>query len=114
MKKCETKKNLDNFIQNNNEKIILLYFGATWCGPCKKLKEQFNNEELMKTQFPLLRPIYIDIDNDEFEELVDIYNIESIPDIFISSNFTFKFKCSPLPLELKVIESNITSPLASI
>ena len=31
----------------NKDKIILLYFGAKWCGPCKNLKDNFKNDDLM-------------------------------------------------------------------
>ena len=31
--------NLDSKILSNNDKIILLYFGAVWCNPCQELKK---------------------------------------------------------------------------
>lgn len=70
--------NLDNFIIENNDKIILLYFGASWCGPCKKLKDRLDNSETKK-DLPNLCVGYIDIDGDENNEIVTTYDIKNLP-----------------------------------
>jgi thiol-disulfide isomerase/thioredoxin len=36
------KKILANQTYKNNNTIIIIKFGATWCGPCKKIKDQCN------------------------------------------------------------------------
>tara|TARA_B110000902_G_scaffold142048_1_gene163980 strand:- start:220 stop:558 length:339 start_codon:yes stop_codon:yes gene_type:complete len=67
-------KELKEFIKEN--KLVILLFSATWCGPCKMLKQKIIDEE------DVLRGIqigYVDIDNEHFEELVNLYNISSIP-----------------------------------
>jgi thiol-disulfide isomerase/thioredoxin len=46
-------------------KVLLVKFGATWCGPCKKIKPQC--EEWLNTCPPNI--IYADIDIDESVEL---------------------------------------------
>jgi thioredoxin 1 len=72
---------LDNFIIENNSNVILLYFGASWCGPCNKLKEKLCDEECLKSM-SLLKVCYID--TDENEELSTMYKIKSLPtQIFI-------------------------------
>jgi len=67
---------LKEFIKEN--KLVILLFSATWCGPCKMLKQKIIEEE------EILRGIqigYVDIDDENFEELVDLYKISSIPTI---------------------------------
>jgi thiol:disulfide interchange protein len=74
-------KQLDKIIYLNKQKIIILYFGATWCKPCQKLKNNLSNpQELidMKDLFTC----YIDIDNENNKNIVDIYNVEHLPTIF--------------------------------
>jgi len=67
---------LDNFIIDNKNNIILLYFGASWCGPCKLLKEKLANKESIE-RMSLLKVVYIDIDN--AEEISSMYKIKSLP-----------------------------------
>lgn len=68
--------NLDDFIINNSENIILLYFGAPWCGPCKLLKEKLENEETYK-RMPYLKVCYINVD--DHEEISSLYKVTSLP-----------------------------------
>jgi thiol-disulfide isomerase/thioredoxin len=74
---------LDNFIITNTDldNKILLYFGASWCKPCENLKARLNDIET-KVSMPLLAVCYIDYD--ENEDMVNMYNISSLPtQIFI-------------------------------
>ena len=72
---------LDNFIYTNKDKVIMLYFGAIWCGPCKKLKNKLSDKnELVSMQD--LSICYIDIDLEENKDIIDIYNIINLPTIF--------------------------------
>ena len=76
---------LDEFIIDNVEKgnTVLLYFGATWCGPCKQLKKRLDEPETSKIM-PKLVVAYLDVDDDENTSLVKRYKIESLPtQIFI-------------------------------
>jgi thiol-disulfide isomerase/thioredoxin len=83
MKKVHNKKELDNFILKNRNKIILIYFGAVWCGPCKKLKEKLNDQNEMK-RFEKLVSVYIDIDIEDLEEITNYYKVQSIPAVFFT------------------------------
>lgn len=81
MYNIESFDDLDNFIIENNDKIILLYFGATWCGPCKLLKQKLSEEE-SQCEMPLLKVCYIDVDNNE--DISSTYKITTLPtQIFI-------------------------------
>ena len=76
MHEIETIEELDDFIINNKDYIIMLYFGATWCGPCKSLKAKLCEEETVE-RLSLLKVVYIDIDN--AEEIASMYKIKSLP-----------------------------------
>ncbi len=68
---------LDEFIINNNGKILLLYFGAKRCAPCNNMKERLNNES--STEMPNLLVAYIDIDLSENDEIADMYDVKILP-----------------------------------
>jgi thiol-disulfide isomerase/thioredoxin len=68
----------------NNNKTILLFFSAKWCGPCKDLKNRLESQE-GKIEMPNLEVGYIDIEEDDNSNLNDIYKIKSLPtQIFIT------------------------------
>ena len=69
---------INDIILQNKNSLILLYFGASWCGPCKQIKEYFVDEEYMK-QYDNLCVIYIDADEEELEDLFVSYGITGIP-----------------------------------
>ncbi len=71
--------NLDEFIINNQDnKNFILFFGASWCEPCKKLKNNILNmlEEIQNKNISLC---YLDIDNELNTEIVNKYNIKFLP-----------------------------------
>jgi thiol-disulfide isomerase/thioredoxin len=74
------KEKLEDFIWENtqNKKVTVIYFGATWCSPCQLLKDRLNSEEA-KFEMPELRVCYIDVDEDENEEISVQYNVKSLP-----------------------------------
>jgi hypothetical protein len=68
---------LDEFIINNSDKILLLYFGAKRCSPCNILKERIINES--NNEMPKLLVGYIDVDIPENDEIADTYNVKMLP-----------------------------------
>lgn len=62
--------------EKDSENIIMLYFGASWCGPCKRLKEKLENE---KEEIPRLKVLHLDCDVEDNELIVEDWNIESLP-----------------------------------
>jgi thiol-disulfide isomerase/thioredoxin len=82
------KEQLEEFIWENNDKVIVLYFGADWCGPCKKLKERLMSPEA-RDEMPNLIIGHLDVDIDENNEISDIYGVKNLPtQIFIKLDGT--------------------------
>ena len=76
---------LDEFIIENSEKgnVVLLYFGAIWCGPCKQLKKKLHEPDTVKIM-PRLVVGYLDVDDEANDKLVKKYKVSSLPtQIFI-------------------------------
>ena len=72
---------LNQAIYLNKTKIIMLYFGAIWCGPCKKLKNKLSNpQELIEMED--LFTCYLDIDNENNNQIVEMYDVECLPTLF--------------------------------
>ena len=69
---------LDKIVLENKNKLLLLYFGAVWCGPCKVLKEKLKDENLM-SKYDKMVSIYINVDNENFSEILQTYQISSLP-----------------------------------
>lgn len=72
--------NLEEFIweASRQNKVIVLYFGAEWCGPCKELKRRLESDEA-KEEMPDLSICYIDIDEDDNYDITHIYKVNSLP-----------------------------------
>lgn len=68
--KLVTNESLESKTRNGN---VLLYFTASWCGPCKQMKPILRKlaEERMVT--------VVEIDLDVHKDLADTHNVQSIP-----------------------------------
>ena len=58
------------------EKVVL-YFTATWCGPCKKIAPVV--EELANSEESRDSNLFVKIDVDEFEELMNECEVNCMP-----------------------------------
>ena len=68
-----TAETLESLIQEN--KIVLVDFFATWCGPCRMIApliEQYDGKAVVAK-----------VDIDEEQELATQYGIESIPTVIL-------------------------------
>ena len=71
MKNCDDGTSFDS-----DKSHVLLYFTATWCGPCKTISpivESYSNNTFYK------HVEFYKIDIDECPSIVDYYNITSVP-----------------------------------
>jgi thioredoxin-related protein len=58
---------------DNNKKLIII-FGAEWCGFCRSLKKDINS--LTESEYEIC---FIDIDNQESKELLKHFGIKIVP-----------------------------------
>jgi len=72
----------NNIVKDNLNKIIVLKFTASWCGPCQRIKKDYEN---LINAFPDI--IFTEIDVDEMEKLTEHFEISCMPTfIFIKSH----------------------------
>lgn len=67
---------LNEMIWNNRDKMVLLYFGASWCGPCQQLKDKIKQEN---NELEDVIVLHLDCDSEENEDIVNDWNISSLP-----------------------------------
>ena len=91
--------NFNDFI-HTKEKIILLYFGAPWCGPCKKVHPVL--DELSRENQSQISVGYINIA--QYPDLAQKYNVLSIPQIIIIKNNEEKEKIFGYCPKQKILE----------
>lgn len=78
----KSKPELQEKLSEAGDKLVVIDFFATWCGPCKKIAPVL--EEIAKKYEGKL--VVLKVDVDEIEELVGEYEIEVMP------TFVFKRK----------------------
>lgn len=78
----KSKADLESKLTEAGDKLVVIDFFATWCGPCKRIAPIL--EEIAKENEGKL--VVLKVDVDEVEELVGEYSIEVMP------TFVFKRK----------------------
>ena len=74
---------LSRFSSANNDTLIMLYFTASWCGPCKKIKPfiKQKQEEYKNVCFST-----IDVDDDDYQDLCNDFSISAMPTFVFYKN----------------------------
>ncbi|SMP65387.1 thioredoxin [Neorhodopirellula lusitana] len=66
----------------SQDKLVLVKFGATWCGPCRQVDAELNS---LNASLPADVEV-LKIDVDENPELAQQYQISSIPRLMLVRN----------------------------
>ena len=69
----------------NGDKFILLFFTASWCGPCKKIYPELQ-ALASKLNKDLIEIYKIQIDDDDNEKICEIFKVESVPSFYLMKN----------------------------
>lgn len=70
------------YIETLNNKLVLFYFNAPWCAPCKQLAPKLENlSNEYKNELTLIK-----INIEEYEDLAMDNNVEKVPTILIYKN----------------------------
>jgi thioredoxin 1 len=76
------------YIETLNNKLVLFYFNAPWCAPCKQLAPKLENlSNEYKNELTLIK-----INIEEYEDLAMDNNVEKVPTILIYKNNTLLHK----------------------
>ncbi|XP_072904682.1 thioredoxin-like [Hemitrygon akajei] len=65
-------------LQEAGDKIVIVDFFATWCGPCKMIKPEF---AALSEEFTDM--IFLSIDADKFEDLAQSKGVTALPTFII-------------------------------
>ena len=68
-----SKQQLDGLLQKYPG-LVLLKFGAKWCGPCKTMAPIFQTLSDKHTDC-----LFLQVDADELPKVMDDYNVSSLP-----------------------------------
>ncbi|XP_071732106.1 TPR repeat-containing thioredoxin TDX [Rutidosis leptorrhynchoides] len=66
---------------SKSNQLAILYFTATWCGPCRFMAPLYTN---LAAKYP--KVLFLKIDIDEAREVAAQWNISSVPSIFFTKN----------------------------
>ncbi|XP_072933891.1 thioredoxin-2 [Epargyreus clarus] len=76
-------EDLKNRLAEAGEKLVVIDFMATWCGPCKMIGPKL--EELANEMADSI--VVVKVDVDECEDIAAEYNINSMPTfVFVKSS----------------------------
>ncbi|XP_054005072.1 thioredoxin-2 [Hylaeus anthracinus] len=77
----ENAEDLESKLASAGDKLIVIDFYATWCGPCKMIAPKI--EELSK-EMPDV--VFLKVDVDECEDVAEKYKITSMPTFILLKN----------------------------
>jgi thioredoxin 1 len=76
-----------NILHVEENKVVIVEFGATWCKNCKRVAP-FAHDAFNKLSSTTKPAVFVDVDIDEADDIAAEYDISSIPrfKVFVNSN----------------------------
>jgi thioredoxin 1 len=81
VQQCATLADLKAQLAEAGEKLVVIDFYATWCGPCKVIAPQI--EAMSKEMADV---VFLKVDVDENEDAAQEYNISAMPTFIFIKN----------------------------
>ena len=78
-----TMNELDSYSKSIPSTLIVLYFKAIWCGPCKAIKPFIS---YLQENYPNVEFIEIDIEDESRDTIVNNFNIKKVPTFIFYKN----------------------------
>lgn len=79
----QSGEDLSRFSTTNDNTLIMLYFTASWCGPCQKIKSFITNKQ---SEYQTVCFSTIDVDDDDYQELCNDFSISAMPTFVFYKN----------------------------
>jgi len=79
----QSERELYTFSEANSDTLIMLYFTASWCGPCQKIKPFIKDKQ---TEYNTVCFNTIDVDDDDYQDLCNDFSISAMPTFVFYKN----------------------------
>ena len=77
----ESDDQFNTLLTENADKLVIVDFFATWCGPCKQIAPAF--EALAAEHSDV---VFIKVDVDELEDIAEQFNVSAMPTFIAVKN----------------------------
>lgn len=76
------KSQMDALMVDNETKLLVIYFFATWCSPCKQVMPRLPELAARFSQ----NVVFVKVDVDESDDLAEEYQITAMPTFIFIKN----------------------------
>lgn len=88
----QNKSDFNELVNLSNHSLVILYFTASWCGPCKKTSLAFDN---IPNDYDS-KAFVTKIDVDDFNDIANKFDITTLPTIIFIKHSSIKEKLTGL------------------
>nr|1M7T_A Chain A, Chimera of Human and E. coli thioredoxin [synthetic construct] len=81
VKQIESKTAFQEALDAAGDKLVVVDFSATWCGPCKMIKPFFHS---LSEKYSNV--IFLEVDVDDAQDVAPKYGIRGIPTLLLFKN----------------------------